>query len=472
MKMSQQQEIAFSSLADMATGLKKQQYSSLELTQVFLERIARLNTKLNAYVHVDEESAMLQAKAADLQRRSGLPLPALHGIPIAVKDLCEIEGQIATAGSLAWKSRRSTCTATVVEKLRAAGMIILGKTHMVEFAFGGWGTNPLMGTPRNPWDMDTHHRAPGGSSSGSGVAVAAGLAPAAIGSDTGGSVRVPAAFNGLTGLKTTHGLISLHGTVPLSPSLDTIGPMTRTARDAALMTEMLAGPDRHDPNTLHRPLFAWDPHQAPSVRHLRIAVMAPEQYPWQVTAEVQSATDEAVRVFQKLGATIEHVKVPLDFDDLMRRNGALMAAESHHIHAGYIENPELPVGRWIRERILGGKAIGAAAYQDILAHRREAGARFRHWMQSYDLLLTPALPFPACPVEDIDETITPVGAFNRAINYLDTCAISLPAGFSAGGLPIGVQLVSKPWQENLLLQAGQAFQEVTAWHRRTPSGLD
>lgn len=469
--MTHIQQVAFSTLADMARGLQEQEFSSVELTRTFLDRIGRFNEELNAYASVYEESALLQAQAADLQRRSGMPVPPLHGLPIAVKDLCEIGGHITTAGSHAWQARRSTITSTVVERLQAAGMIILGKTHMVEFAFGGWGTNPLMGTPRNPWDMTGHHRAPGGSSSGSGVAVAAGLAPAAIGSDTGGSVRVPAAFNGLTGLKTTHGLISLYGTIPLSPSLDSIGPMTRTARDAALLTAALAGPDPRDPNTLARPGLALDSAQSLSVRHLRIAIMRPEQYPWAVSTEVQAATDEAVRVFRSLGASAEYVDMPFDFAELMRHNGALIAAEAHHVHADYIEDMALPVGPWVRRRILGGKAVDATGYQAILSHRRQTIAAFKNWMQPYDLLLTPTLPFVACPVDEIDENITPVGAFNRAINYVDTCAISLPAGFSASGLPIGIQLVAKPWQESLLLQAGEAFQQVTDWHRRTPPDL-
>ena len=328
-----------------------------------------------------------------------------------------------------------------------------------------------MGTPRNPWDMTEHHRAPGGSSSGSGVAVAAGLAPAAIGSDTGGSIRAPAAFNGLTGLKTTHGLISLYGTVPLSASLDTIGPMTHTAEDAALLTQVLAGPDWRDPNTLHRPIFAFKRNEPVSARHLRIAVMQPEQYPWPVADDVHAATQEAMRVFQSLGATIEHVNVPFDFAELMRNNGALFAAEAYHVHADYIEDANLPIGPWVRKRILSGRAVDANAYLAIMAHRQEAIARFNNWMQAYDLLLTPTLPFVACPLEEIDEEITPLGAFNRAVNYLDTCAISLPGGFSERGLPIGIQLVSKPWQESLLLQTGQAFQNVTDWHRRKPPGL-
>ena len=176
--MVQRADTAFSTLADLARGLHQNEFTSVDLTQLYLDRIARLDGRLNAFVNVYVESALLQAQAADLQRRSGLPLPSLHGLPIAVKDLCELEGQVTTFGSQAWTERRSNRTSTVVRRLLDAGMILLGKTQMVEFAFGSWGTNPLMGTPRNPWDMTGHHRAPGGSSSGSGVAVAAGMAPA------------------------------------------------------------------------------------------------------------------------------------------------------------------------------------------------------------------------------------------------------------------------------------------------------
>ena len=465
-------QIAFSSLTDLARGLQRKDFTSVELTRLYLDRITRLDGQLHAYVSVDAESALLQAQAADLQRQAGMPCGALHGLPIALKDLCDIDGHITTGGSQAWAGRTSTTTSTVVERLLAAGMIILGKTHMVEFAFGAWGTNPVMGTPRNPWDLHTHHRAPGGSSSGSGVAVAGGLAPAAIGSDTGGSVRAPASFNGLTGLKTTAGLISLHGTIALSPAMDTIGPMTRTADDAGLLLAAMAGADPRDPSTLQRPVFRLASVQAPSVRNLRIAVMRPAQYPWPVTPEVQAATDEAVRVLRALGAHVADVELPFDWGDYMRRVGTLIAIEAFHQHAHHIGDMHLPIGAWVRKRTISGGTFDAHAYQALLTHRRDAIAQFDHWMQSHDLLLTPTLPFVACPLSEIDEEVTPLGAFNRAVNYVNGCAISLPAGFSDNGLPIGIQLIGRAWQEGLLLQAGQAFQQATDWHRRVPTGLE
>ncbi|GAC1427375.1 MAG: amidase [Burkholderiaceae bacterium] len=466
--MAQPADTAFSSLADLARGLQQKEFTSVELTQLYLARIDRFDGELHAYASVSGDSALLQARAADQQRHAGGPLPPLHGLPVAVKDLCDISGQLTTFGSQAWSTRRSPVTSTAVQRLLDAGMIVLGKTQMVEFAFGGWGTNPLLGTPRNPWDMTLHHRVPGGSSSGSGVAVAGGLAPAAIGSDTGGSIRTPAAFNGLTGLKTTRGLISLYGTLALSPTLDTLGPMARTAEDAGLLTAALAGADPLDPCTLQRPQFVFERGVSKTPRALRIALMRPDQYPWPVTTAVQRAFDDAVRVFQSLGAQVETVDLPFNFADLTQRTGNIIAVEAYHQHAYHIDDPDLAFGPWVRKRIQAGRLIDTHTQQALLRHRSTEIARFVQWMQAYDVLMTPTLPFEACPVSQIDETVTPAGAFTRAVNYLDGCAITLPAGQSDSGLPVGIQLVAPPWQEDRLLQYGQAFQAVTSWHRCRP----
>ncbi|MEO6959297.1 MAG: amidase [Burkholderiaceae bacterium] len=462
--------IAFSSLTALAASLRDKEYSSVELTRVFLDRIAHYDDKAHAYVHVYADAALLQAQAADLQRNGGLPLPPLHGVPIALKDLAEIEGQVTTAGSQAWATRVSTVTSAVYERLQAAGMIVLGKTHMVEFALGGWGTNMHMGAPRNPWDWNTRHRVPGGSSSGSGVAVAAGLAPAALGSDTGGSVRIPAGFNGLTGLKTTQGLISMYGHMSMSASFDTVGTLTRTAQDAALLTRALAGFDERDPTTFGRAPSVIDTNPSTCIKGLRVAVMPPDQYPSPVAQEIQNATDEAVRVLESLGARIDRVQVPWNFAELFQHWSVIAAAEAYHVHAGYIEDPTLAFDPWVQKRIVKGKSVDANTYLAAMENRRQTIARFIDWMHKFDVLLTPTLPAVACPVEDVDEETSPA-VFTRTVNYLDTCAISLPAGFSNDGLPIGVQLIAKPWQENVLLGTGHAFQTATDWHLRTPAGL-
>src|SRR6516164_9937275 len=223
--------------------------SPVDLVDALLARISAADGKLHASVEVYGEEARLAAEAADKAIRSGHAIGPLHGIPIALKDLVELEGRVATGGSAVWRDRRSAITATLAQKLMSAGMIVIGKTHTVEFAFGGWGTNQHLGAPWNPWDANVHHT-PGGSSSGSSVAVAARMVPCAVGTDTGGSVRVPASWCGITGLKTTIGRVSTYGVLPLSPTLDTPGPLTRDAEDAALLLQAMHGADPRDPRTL------------------------------------------------------------------------------------------------------------------------------------------------------------------------------------------------------------------------------
>jgi aspartyl-tRNA(Asn)/glutamyl-tRNA(Gln) amidotransferase subunit A len=453
----------YASLTELSAALARGATTAQALAELYLDRMQRANPKLNAFVEIDAEVARRHARAADERRASGLRLGPLDGVPIALKDLLEIEGLRTGVGSAPWKDRRSTTTATVVRHLLGAGMVPLGKTQMVEFAFGTWGANPHLGTPWNPWDLAIH-RVPGGSSSGSGVAVAAGLAPAAIGSDTGGSVRIPAALNGITGLKTSGGLISTAGAFPLSRTLDTIGPMTRSAADAALLCAAMLGPDAD----AARPFADCAPAARAPLGSLRIAVLPAGQYPIAVERDVASAFDDAQRVLRALGASLVERRFPFAFDDLMRRNGQLIAAEAYAVHRAYIEDEQLPIGAGVRRRVMGGKAIGAADYIDALAHRRAACAQWIDWMRDCDALLTPTVPMPACPVDAVDESVTPLASFTRAGNYLNTCALSLPAGLSDGGLPVGVQLLARPGSDAALLRIGSAFQQATDWHRRTP----
>jgi len=465
-------DIAFQTMTELAAGLAAKQFSSVEITQTYLDRIEQANNKLHAYVTVDNAMALAMARAADDRRASGVALSPLDGVPFAAKDLCELKGHITTAGSEAWRNRRSDIDCTALVKLLQAGMVMLGKTHMVEFAFGGWGTNPVMGTPWNPWDLKTH-RAPGGSSSGSGVAVAAGLAPAAIGSDTGGSVRIPSALNGLTGLKTTRGLISLYGAVALSSTLDTIGPMTHSAQDAAAWTALMAGPDAMDPTSLHHPAFEWSAAQALSgakpLSGFQLAVLAPSQYPMQVDEEALKAFDEALKVFTTLGAQITEVDLPFDLADLMHRNGQIIAAEAFAIHGDYIDDEQLPLGPAVRKRIQSGRDVTAGQYINALAHHRASSEQWRLLMRDYDALFTPSVPFPAAPLTSVDESQTPMAAFARAGNYLSACGLALPAGLNSAGLPLSVQLIGKGFSEASLLRMGMAFQQVTEWHRARPN---
>ena len=296
------------SLSELQSLLKRGKLSSLELTTHLLARIAKADGFLHSFSEVYANQACILSKAADQARTSGLPLGPLHGLPVVLKDLLDIEGHISTLGSKHFLKRRASQTSATVDLLLQSGMVPLGKLHMTEFALGGWGTNPLMGTPHNPWDLKTH-RVPGGSSSGTGVAVSAGFSPIGIGSDTGGSIRIPSAFNGLTGLKVTYGRISLHATGLLSWSLDSIGPMARNVRDCALILDALSGPDTRDQGTLGQPLenFSKEPR---SVRGMRLVLPEVEQLPSFMHPAVIESWQNAAKVFESLGADVISVRLP------------------------------------------------------------------------------------------------------------------------------------------------------------------
>src|SRR5438477_7190999 len=274
--------------------------SPVDIVDAALARIEAADGKLHAFVEVYDKEARLAAEAAEKAIRSGHRIGPLHGIPIALKDLIEIEGRVTTGGSQVWRDRRSTNTATLARRLMAAGMIVIGKTHTVEFAMGGWGTNQYRGTPWNPWDPKVA-RTPGGSSSGSGVAVAAGFAPWAIGTDTGGSVRLPASWCGLTGLKTTIGRVSTYGILPLAPTLDTPGPLARSVIDAAILYNVIQGPDPLDPRTLGISPDDPMPVIRRGVQGLRLARM-PEAERDGVAPEVLAAYDASLDALARRGA--------------------------------------------------------------------------------------------------------------------------------------------------------------------------
>ena len=462
-------ELPWLSLAELSRRLAGGETSSREIIEACLARIAALDERGHAFIEVYAQSARDCAHAADLERRAGLVRGPLHGLPIALKDLLHVEGKVTTAGSISWQGRAATQTATAVERLVSAGMVPLGKTHMVEFAFGGWGRNEPMGAPWNPWDT-RRHRVAGGSSSGSAVAVAAGLVPAAIGSDTGGSIRIPAALCGVTGLKPTYGLISLAGVVPLATTLDSLGPITRSVEDAALLTAAMAGPDRRDAATLNAPAVDFDAALGAetNVRGLTVAALSLDDFAGRVAPDVLRARSEAIAVLRDAGALVDEVRFPFDLDNLMRRNGRIIAAEAWALHREYIEDGALAVDPWVRRRIVAGKAISAADYIDELRHRARAAAEFADWMRGRTALLTPTLPITATPIEEVDESTTPLATFTRAANYVGACALSLPAGLSSERLPVGVQLMGAAFTEAALIRLGCAFQRATDWHLRRP----
>lgn len=456
-------------LTELARALAEGRVSSREVVAACLERIAALDGKLHSFVEVYRAEALAAADRADRDRAADHIHGALHGLPIAIKDLVHLRGKVTTAGSKSRPHGVAHETATAAERLIAVGMIPLGKTHLVEFAFGGWGRNAPMGAPWNPWDA-TVHRVAGGSSSGSAVAVAAGLAPAGLGSDTGGSIRIPAAFCGLTGLKPTYGVVSIAGVFPLAATLDSLGPITHTVDDAALLCAVMSGPDPRDPATLAAPAidFAGAIAEEPDIAGMRITVLPVEQFGWPADPDVLKARAEAIATLKELGAKVEEAHVPFELDDVMQRNGRITAAEGYAVHRAYVEDASLDIDPWVRRRMLGGKAFSAADYIDELAARRRTMNAYADWMRERDALLTPTLPITATALDKVDEATMPLAAFTRAANYFGACALSLPAGFSQEGLPIGVQLMGAPFADATLVLLGRAFQRATDWHLRHP----
>ncbi len=449
----------------LSSEIGARRLSPVDLVDALLERIRANDGKLHAFVEVYGEEARLAAEAADRAIRSGHAIGPLHGIPIALKDLIEIEGRVTTGGSEVWRDRRSTYTATLARRLIAAGLIVIGKTHTVEFAMGGWGTNQYRGTPWNPWDPAVP-RTPGGSSSGSGVAVAAGFAPWAIGTDTGGSVRLPASWCGLSGLKTTIGRVSTYGILPLSPTLDTPGPMARSVEDTALLYQVMQGPDALDPHTRGIPPSDPIPMLRRGVRGLRLGRMPAAERDG-VDGEVLAAYDSSIETLAQLGAEIVTPELPCRFGDYTLLTGRIIGAEGYFLLGDLIDDMSLPIDEAVRPRIASGRGISARDYLAALRDRDEAKREFAAATADVDALLTPTTQTAAIPLDAVDQSTTPAH-FTRFVNFLDLCALALPNGFTATGLPISLQIVCRGYDEATALRIGWAYQQATDWHERGP----
>ena len=456
---------ALAPAAALAKAIGSREISPVDAVEAMLARVARLEPKLQAFTEVFSDDARLAAEGADRAIRSGHAVGPLHGVPVVLKDLIDLEGRITMGGSAAHRARRAERTATIARRLIAKGMIVLGKTHTVEFAYGGWGTNQHLGTPWNPWDLETP-RTPGGSSSGTGVAVAARLAPWGIGTDTGGSVRLPASFCGLTGLKVTVGRVSTYGIVPLSTTLDTPGPLARTVEDVALLYEAISGSDPLDPTTRGiQPSEPWTGlHRG--VRGLRLARM-PAVEREGVAADMLAAYDAALDRLAREGAEIVEITLPFRFADLVAMS-LVTNAEAYFVNGALAEDPASPLGDAVRGRILAGATVSAQDYLDTLRRRAAMKLQFAAAMEGIDALLTPTTESAAVPLAEVDEAHLP-SRFTRFGNLLDLCALSLPDGFTAGGLPLSLQIVCRGYDEATALRVGQAYQRVTEWHLAVPA---
>lgn len=447
----------FPSLVSMGQMLREGLCTSVDLTEHALRRIEALNERLHAFVAIHADEALASARAADSLRRAGHCLGPLHGVPVALKDNIDMRGKPSTAGSTLLADRLAEGDAWITQRLLACGAVIVGKTHMVEFALGAWGANAFMGAPRNPWGA-SQHLSPGGSSSGSAVAVASGMVPLAIGTDTGASVRVPAALCGITGLKPTIGRLPSDGVVPLSTTFDSVGVLSQTAEDAALMFATLTGDD-----TAYSQADRASGDQ-PKLQGLRVGVLEGADLE-DLQPEILVAYQRAVATFVAEGASTRTLKFPARFDEFADVQSTIMLSEAAASWGHLAANEALQMDPSVRPRILAGGKITAEQYV-LAGRRREALKRaFQAALGDLDVFLTPTAQWTARPLAGVDHGKPPV-RYARIGNCLDLCGISVQMGEDHDGLPIGLQIAGATNADAQILRVARAFQACTAWHQR------
>jgi Asp-tRNA(Asn)/Glu-tRNA(Gln) amidotransferase A subunit family amidase len=449
-------------ILEVSAQLRRKALSPVEITQECLERIEKFNPKLNAFITVTAESAIAAARAAEADMQRGQWRGPLHGIPVGLKDLIDTAGVRTTAASAVLKDRVADRDADVVTRVKSAGAIILGKQNLHEFAYGGSSLISYFGEVHNPWNQG--HIA-GGSSSGSAAAVAAGMCYASIGTDTAGSIREPASLCGVVGLKPTYGRVSARGVIPLSESLDHVGPLVACAADAAAVLDAIA-----DDNPEPAPGISPQRHFAPSgTSRLRIGV--PRAYFFDdLHSEVADAVEEALLALKNMVAELREVKLAVNTDR------SLQAAESYAYHRHWVtKTPELYHPETLR-RIRTGERLTAAdrarLSEELADERRKISAVF----EQVDVLITPTVPVPAPAISTLQEnpeTLRPAELLilrnTRPFNVWGLPAISIPCGFTRSGLPIGLQIAGPHWGESLVLSLAHAYEQLTEWHQRQPS---
>lgn len=465
-------EPALMTLTAVAKAIADKKFSSREVTQSCLNRIAEWQPRLNAFMAIEAESALAAADAADAALAKGQSRGPLHGVPLAHKDMYYDAGKVVTCGSKIRKDFVSTTTSTALQRLKDAGTVRSGSLQMVEFAYGPTGHNPHYGAVRNPWNTD---HITGGSSSGSGSAVAARLTFAALGSDTGGSIRMPAHFCGVTGLKTTVGRISRAGAMPLSQSLDTVGPLARTVEDCALLTGLMAGSDPEDLTASTKPVPDYMAATQGSLKGLKIGVPT-AFYVDDLDTEVARVLDETIATLQKEGAEIVKVELP-NQSQLTAACQLVLATEAAAFHKRWlIERPQ-DYGAQVLMRLQNGLAIPAVSYLEAMCWRGPALSAYLAAVAGTDAVLAPVAPMPAPTIAESDvgnsinaeAVIQRITKFTRPINYLGLPSLSLPTGFTKSGLPVGMQLVGRAFDEAMLVRIGAAFQRATDFHARVPT---
>jgi aspartyl-tRNA(Asn)/glutamyl-tRNA(Gln) amidotransferase subunit A len=461
-------DLAFLSLSGARRRLDNREVSSVELTEAMLERIDALDARLNAFITVLRDSALREAKAADARLRDGAR-SSLLGIPLAVKDLYNTAGIRTTGGARILANNVPETDATVVRKLATAGSILLGKTNMMEFAYGY--PHPDFGETRNPWALD---RTAGGSSGGSAAAVSAGLAYGALGSDTGGSIRSPASYCNVVGLKATYGRVSRAGVLPLSWSLDHAGPLTRTVEDTALLFDAIAGFDPLDPASVRGDWPAVCPTLNDDISNLRIGIVD-EMFTGSVQSEVRTTARAAIEQLARLGVTLESVTLP-HLDLIAPVIDTIVQAEATSYHRQTLEAQPNDYSEAVRDNLRLGATVLAIDYIDAQRVRRLLLDGVNNALNSYDLLVYPTQPIVAPLLDSYslepgdDDAVLDIEISHTGLaNLTGHPALSVPGGFTGDGLPVGLQFIGRVFDEATILRLGHAFQQITAWHLERPA---
>jgi len=472
MKSKHTQTLLALSLREVSELMARREVSALELVEASLQRIGEVNPKIQAYISVYEQARDV-AKAADMLRAAGHVLGPLHGIPIALKDNVALKGLATTAGSKILADYTPEHDATIAARLRAAGAIFVGKLNMHEFAWGGTSANPHYGAVRNPWNLD---RFPAGSSGGSGAAVAARSCWGAIGTDTGGSIRLPSAVNGIVGIRPSYGRVSNHGIIPLAWSMDTAGPMTRTVEDCALMFSAIAGHDPKDAATARHPVPDYLARLRQGVKGLRIGVVS-DYFFHHVQAPVRDAVKTALATFEQLGANVVEVAI----DNIHGNISAQLTIESCEpsaYHQRWLRERPQDYGEDVRTLLDVGEMLLATHYLQAQRYRSLLRQEFIEAFRQVDVFVCPTLPFTATRIGETtvviedgveEDMLSAIMQFTGVPSLTGLPALAVPCGFDPQGLPIGMQLIGRPFDEATLFQAGAAFQTVTDFHQQTPN---
>ena len=465
-------EPALMSLTAIAKAIAGKHVSSREATRSCLHRIAQWQPRLNAFMALEAEAALKAADEADAALAKGNAKGVLHGVPLAHKDMYYEAGKVVTCGSKIRRDFVATTTSTALQRIKDAGTIRLGSLQMAEFAYGPTGHNAHFGPVHNPWNVD---HITGGSSSGSGSAVAARLTFAALGSDTGGSIRMPAHFCGVTGLKTTVGRVSRAGAMPLSQSLDTVGPLARSAEDCALLTGLMAGADPEDPTAASLPVPDYMAATKGSLKGLRIGVPT-AFYVDDLDSEVARVLGETVATLQREGAEIVKVELP-DQRQLSSASQLVLAVEAAAFHKRWMIERLEDYGAQVRMRLENGLAVPAISYLEAMRWRGPALSAHNAAVAGVDAVIAPVSPIPAPTITESDvgggpgaeAVIQRLTRFTLPVNYLGLPSLAIPSGFTKSGLPVGMQLIGRSFDEATLLRIGAAFQRATDFHDRVPA---